>query len=52
MEYHLFLPKLDGPHYLIGSEIKVLDHRTTCGTLLTLVAEKDILPAFLSNGFC
>ena len=52
MEYHLFLPKLDGPHHLIGSEIKVLDHRTTCRTFLTLIAEKNILPTFLTNGFC
>jgi hypothetical protein len=51
MENHLFLAKLDRPHHLIGSEIEVLVHRTTCGAFLTLIAEKNILPAFLANGF-
>jgi hypothetical protein len=51
MEDHLFLTKLDGSHNLIGREIEVFDHRTTCGTLLTLVAEKDVLPTFLANEF-
>jgi hypothetical protein len=46
MENHLFLTKLDRSHQLIRSEIEVLVHRTTCGTFLTLVAEKNILARF------
>jgi hypothetical protein len=51
MEDHLLLTKLDGSHDLIGREVEVFDHRATCGTLLTLVAEKNILSTFLANGF-
>jgi hypothetical protein len=51
MEDHLLLTKLDGSHDLIGREIEVFDHRTTCGTLLTLVAEENILSTFFANGF-
>jgi hypothetical protein len=51
MEDHFLLTKLNRPHHLIGGEIEVLDHRTTCGALLTLVAEKDILSSLFSNGF-
>jgi hypothetical protein len=50
MKDHLLLTKLNRPQYLIGREIKVFDHRTTCGTLLTLVAQKDILPGLFSDG--
>jgi hypothetical protein len=51
MENHLLLPELNRPHDLIGWEIEVFDYRTTRGTLLALVAEKDILPTFPTNGF-
>jgi hypothetical protein len=51
MKDHFLLTQLDCPHYLIGSEIKMLNYRTTRGTFLALVAEKDILATFLANGF-
>jgi hypothetical protein len=51
MEDHLLLSQLDCPHHLVGGEIEVLYNRTTRGTFLTLVAEKDILTAFLANVF-
>jgi hypothetical protein len=43
MDDHLLLTQLDRPHHLVRREIKMLDHRTTCRTFLTLIAEKDIL---------
>jgi hypothetical protein len=51
MEDHLLLTQLDGPHHLMRSEIEMLDHRAARRTFLALVAEKDILPTFRSNGF-
>ena len=46
---HIPLTQMDGPHQLIGREIEMFCHETARGTLLALVAKKDVFARLFAN---